>query len=145
MFRHSKGCFQNLSKHSNFSKRTLVLQPPPPTPTLPHPPFLAPTQRIDNDHGSLTTDSVSRLKVGMNNNSSTASMEDCSSFNSRSSTTVSAAVSCWASNGHRVQWNGENIRKARNTTSQATNLHQCTYYVGKYILQQKLKNKGKQG
>ena len=54
---------------------------------------------------SLATYNVSCLKVGRNNNSSTASVEDCSSDNLRSSTATSAAVRCWASNGHTVQWN----------------------------------------
>ena len=54
---------------------------------------------------SLTTSNVSCFKVGRNNNSSTASVEDCFSDKSRSSTAISAAVRCWASNGHTVQRN----------------------------------------
>ena len=62
---------------------------------------------------SLTTFNVSCLKVGMNNNSSTASVEDCSSNKPRSSTATSAAVRCWASNGHTVQWNRQKREKNR--------------------------------
>ena len=56
---------------------------------------------------SLTTFNMSCLKDGRNNNSCTASVEDCSSPKLRSSTATSAAVRCWASNGHTVQWNGQ--------------------------------------
>ena len=62
---------------------------------------------------SLTTSNVSCLKVGRNNNSSTASVEDCFSDKSRSSTATSAAVRCWASNEHTVQWNRQNRGKNR--------------------------------
>ena len=70
-------------------------------------------RRTDNGHAGgshaqlLTTFSVSCLKFGMNNILSTASMEDCPSFKSRSSKATSAAVRCWASNGHKMQWNGQ--------------------------------------
>ena len=83
---------------------------------------------------SLTTSNVSCLKVGMKNNSSTASVEDCSSSKLRSSTATSAAVRCWASNGHTVQWNRQNRKsqKCINTeTGKPSNLHQCTG-VGKH-------------
>lgn len=57
-------------------------------------------RRIDNAQWSLTTFSVSCVKVGMNNNSSTASVEDTRKDKSRFTTATSAAVSCWASNRH---------------------------------------------
>ena len=62
---------------------------------------------------SLTTCNLSCLKVGMSNNSCTDSMEDSFSFKSRSSTATSAAVRCWASNGHTVQWSGQNEKNRR--------------------------------
>ena len=69
---------------------------------------------LEMDNGltwSLTTCNVSCPKVVMKNNSSTASMKDCSSVKSRSFTATSAAVRCWASNGHRRQWNGQRQKK----------------------------------
>ena len=56
---------------------------------------------------SLTTFNMCRLKLGMSNNSSTASMEDTCRVNLSCSTATGAAVRCCASNGHTVQWNGQ--------------------------------------
>ena len=66
---------------------------------------------------SLTTSNLSCLKVGRNNNSSTASVEDCSSLKLRSSTATSAAVRCWASNGHysAMEWTEKENHKCINT------------------------------
>ena len=67
---------------------------------------------------SLITFNLSCLRDGRNNNSSTASVEDCSSVMSRSSTATSAEVRCWASNGHTVQWNRQKKKSHRNSKTE---------------------------
>ena len=75
---------------------------------------------------SLTTFNVSPLKFGMNNNSSTASMEDSPSDKSRSSTATSASVRCCASNGHAfsvMEWTENDTPKVHKHCDRQTNLH----------------------